>query len=125
MARGLSDLQKAILMMAYQNRFKIRSAEKRVEDFNRGRPHNYDESMTSYELYIHKEDIFYNEFVGTLASKKTNSIKVSVSRAFKRLQERELIERSYFSHHNHMSANLTIKGIKVAESLLVNTKISY
>jgi hypothetical protein len=117
MARGLSDLQKDILRIAYQNRSNMRMPEQRLKDFNHGIPENFREQIHSYDLYIKNEDIFYNEYIGIITDNKTNKVKASVSRAFKRLQQRELIERDYYAYHNHMFANLTIKGIKIAREL--------
>ena len=83
MTRGLSDLQKAILITAYKNRSMLRTPEKRLKDFNNGGPQKHQVSKKVFEQYIQNEDIFYNEFIGTITDYKTNSIKTSVSRAFK------------------------------------------
>ena len=122
MARGLSDLQKAILVTAYKNRLMLRTPEERLKDFNLGSPQKHQVSINVFEHYIQNEDLFYNEFIGTITDYKTNSIKASVSRAFKRLHHRELIERDYFAYHNHMFANLTIDGIKIARELTEGKK---
>ena len=65
-------------------------------------------------------DIFYNEFIGATAMEKTNTVKASISRAFRRLEERDLLKREYWAFHNDVGANLTILGKSIAEELLVN-----
>jgi len=120
MARGLSSLQKSILTMAIQNRLKIRTSEKRLTDYNQGRKYGQMDLNTFENYYPRETDIFFNEFIGATKPEKTNTIKASVSRAFKRLEERDLLKREYWAFHNDVGANLTIKGKGVAEELMVN-----
>jgi hypothetical protein len=120
MARGLSELQKSILIMALQNRLKVRTVEKRLTDYNQGRKYGKMD-LESFEKYYPMEtDIFFNEFIGAAELEKTNAVKASISRAFRRLEERELVKREYWTFHNDVGANLTIKGKNKGEELMVN-----
>lgn len=110
--------------MALQNRFRVRSSEKRLTDYNQGRKYGKME-LDSFEKYYPIEtDIFYNEFIGSREQEKTNAVKASISRAFRRLEERDLIKREYWAFHNDVGANLTIQGKSIAEKLMVNEKYS-
>lgn len=120
MARGLSELQKSILIMAVQNRMKTRSSKQRLTDYNQGRKYGRMDLDSFENSYTVETDIFYNEFIGATAQEKTNAVKASISRAFRRLEERELINREYWAFHNDVGANLTIKGKSIAEELMVN-----
>lgn len=120
MARGLSELQKSILIMAAQNRYGKRTSEKRLTDYNQGRKYGKMELDTFENYYPMETDIFYNEFIGATAAEKTNAVKASISRAFRRLEERDLLKREYWAFHNDVGANLTITGKNLAEKIMVN-----
>jgi len=75
---------------------------------------------TFKNYYPMETDIFFNEFIGASAREKTNAVKASISRAFRRLEQRDLIKREYWAFHNDVGANLTILGKSVAEELMVN-----
>jgi hypothetical protein len=106
-----------------QNRLSVRSSEKRLTDYNQGRKYGKMELDSFEEYYPMETDIFYNEFIGSTGQEKTNTVKASISRAFRRLEERDLIKREYWVFHNDVGANLTIKGKITAEELMVNENI--
>ena len=130
MGRGLSELQKGIIKMAYKN-VGQKFDEERLKELR-----TYHGIQKSYE-YLTEEGPKYNHFgeidphylhlsVPHLTTREAlqgcthMGARVSISRAFKRLEERKLVERCY-SNYYWTGINLTSKGKDVAKSLTVNT----
>jgi hypothetical protein len=147
MARGLSELQKAILRLAYRNR---QEREQKMADLD---PHSHeykvlDHGVGSYDLY-HAEVLheqfgwpirptsswhpeegerpvgYWRDFsmreIGEASYRKTQA---SLSRAVSRLKRRGLVERgraSGWTGDGYAVLNLTDEGVRVAERLSVNT----
>ena len=126
MGRGLSDLQKSILLQAY----------KKLEQIGR---YN-DQSITGMllpsevlaefygwetqiedsgheEIYIGSQ-LFSKEEIG---SNRYNSARAAVSKAFQRLEARGLVERVHTTQGSHVAIKLLHDGIEAAKRLLANT----
>jgi hypothetical protein len=107
MARGLSELQKKILKIAYRNRGRIskggdvKNCEILIEVYNFP-AHSPRPSYTAGT-----PQIFNRQEIGM---KRYRSASVSVVKAFNRLAERRLAHRK----HNH-GIILTEKGAKIAK----------
>jgi len=137
MGRGLSELQKTILSMAYENHKKYTSEawiKKEMEEHNKLR------IMLAYEgVSLPKEyvpfhvDLYHYEILAHLIGldpykmceyhlkrfrpesigyKKYKSLNASISRAISRLWKRQLIEWYPFNHHSGSGIKLTEKGIE-------------
>ena len=103
MGRGLSELQKNILCMAYENRMMRRSR--------------------SENLIRDDMDLFASEFLEIFFAGKTNAIRAAVSRAFKRLEERGLVKRYWGAYSKWMAIDLTDHGLEKAKELTVNKDV--
>jgi len=128
MARGLSELQKAILRLAYRNR-QVRD-ERSVDLFYPevlhehfgwpiARTHSWrpekGERPCGYDRYFSMREI------GEAKYRKTQ---VSLSRAVSRLERRGLVESGWgfgWTGRGHAILDLTDEGVRVAERLSVNT----
>lgn len=102
MGRGLSELQKEILIMAYRNHKK--------------------QGNRTQNLIRDDLDLFFSEFMDYYYPERTNSQKAAVSRAFKRLEARNLIKRYWAAYSKWMGIELTDKGIAKSIKLLTNQK---
>jgi len=136
MGRGLSDLQKTTLCMAYENHKKYTSEtwiKKEIEEYKKLRvmsaygglllPQEYEPShfdLYHYEILarlIHTDPAklygtvwhFKPEAIGY---GKYNSLNASISRVFSRLQKRGLVNWYLFDHHSNSAIELTEKGIE-------------
>jgi hypothetical protein len=127
MGKGLSELQKRILVLAYQNHSK----ESRPEPGT---------AVLGADLY--KNEVLAQVFDLPLQSdirtpggerdpagwhfskralgQKYNAAQASVARAFRRLEDRELAVRLVGSVSGWSGIDLTDEGLRVAEKLTVN-----
>jgi len=109
MGKGLSELQMKVLILAYR---------KGGTTYKHG----------SKKVYTSEIDISTEDILREVFKVKTASARASVSRVFKRLEERGLAER-YYAHQ--VSGYLLFSGIKLtragrerAKALMVNTVLS-
>lgn len=130
MARGLSDLQKSILIQAYKKLEQIGAyvdgkyygmlftAEVLAEYYGFEMQILYwqDGEPVLKDIDIGSQN-FSKEQIG---SKRYNSANAAVSKAFQRLEARGLITR-YYSITGHVLLKLTKRGIEMAKRLLANT----
>jgi hypothetical protein len=128
MARGLSDLQKWILVQAYNRRL-----EAEAEGTYMSRRYGCDLLAANVldEYYGWKKSGVYNYIARggrnfdreTIGRSKYNSTRSILSLTFKGLQKRGLVILTYRKEHVSWSGiNLTEKGIEIAKELLVNIK---
>jgi len=137
MGRGLSELQKTILSMAYENHKKYTSEawiKKEIEGHNKLRimlayegvslpkeytPFHFD--LYHYEILAHLIGLDPNKMneyrvkhfkPESIGYKKYKSLNASISRAILRLWKRGLIEWYPFNHHSGSGIKLTEKGIE-------------
>jgi len=137
MGRGLSELQKTILFMAYENHKKYTSEtwiKKEIEEYNKLRvmsayegislpkeytPFHFD--LYHYEILAHLIGLDPNKMCEydvkhfkpeSIGYKKYKSLNASVSRAISRLWKRGLIVWYPFDHHSTSGIKLTEKGIE-------------
>jgi len=127
MARGLSELQKSILRLAYRNRQKreqnvdLYHAEVLHEHFGwpisnhpRWQPEKGERPRGYWRHFSMRE-------IGEARYRKTQA---SLSRAVSRLERRGLLERGRangWSGDGYAFLNLTNEGLRVAEGLSVNS----
>jgi hypothetical protein len=128
MPRGLSELQKAILRLAYRNRQEreewsvdLFHAEVLHEHFGwpiarhrRWRPEVGERPLPMDRYFSMRE-------IGEARYRKTQA---SLSRAVSRLERRGLVERFHaagWTGYGCAVLDLTDEGVRVAEHLLVNT----
>jgi len=137
MGRGLSELQKTILSMAYENHKKYTSEawiKKEIEEYNKLRvmsayggvllpkeytPFHFD--LYHYEILAHLIGLDPNKMneyrvkrlkPELIGHKKYRSLNASVSRAISRLWKRQLIDWYPFNHQSTSGIKLTEKGIE-------------
>jgi len=137
MGRGLSELQKTILSMAYENYKKYTSEawiKKEIEEYKRLRimsayggvllpkeytPFHFD--LYHYEILAHLIGLDPNKMCEydvkrfkpeSIGYKKYKSLNASVYRAISRLWKRGLIVWYPFNHHSTSGIKLTEKGIE-------------
>jgi ribosomal protein S19E (S16A) len=128
MARGLSDLQKWILVTAYNRRLK---AEAEGTYMSRWYGCDLLAANVLDEYYCWKKSGVYNYLARggrnfdrkTIGSNKYNSVTSILSLTFKGLQNRGLVKRTYGNENVSWSGiNLTEEGIAKAKELLVNIR---
>jgi len=137
MGRGLSELQKTILSIAYENHKKYTSEawiKKEIEEYNKLRimsayeglslPKEYEPfhfDLYHYEILAHLIGLDPNKMYEycvkrfkpeSIGYKKYKSLNTSVSRAISRLWERGLIVWYPFNHYSSSGIKLTEKGIE-------------
>jgi len=136
MGRGLSELQKTILSMAYENHKKYISEiwiKKEIEEYKKLRvmsayagvllPKEYEPShfdLYHQEILAHLMHIDPVKLHGTvwhfnpeaIGYRKYNSLNASISRTFSRLWKRGLVNWYLFDHHSNSAIELTEKGIE-------------
>lgn len=128
MARGLSDLQKNILVIAYRRRKKAEAEGKYPSDI-----HGCD-VLAAHVLegyFGWKKSGIYNYIARggknfdreTIGRSKYNSTRSTLSKTFKRLQDRGLVMPARGKEYNTWKGyNLTEEGIEIAKELLANIK---
>jgi len=136
MGRGLSELQRTILLMAYENHKKYTSEiwiKKEIEEYKKLRimsaygglllPREYEPlhvDLYHHEILAHLIHTDPAKLYGTvwhfkpeaIGYRKYNSLNASISRAFSRLQRRGLVNWYLFNHHSNSAIELTEKGIE-------------
>ena len=137
MGRGLSELQRTILLMAYKNHKKYTSEiwiKKEIKEYNKMRvmstyegislpkeytPFHFD--LYHYEILAHLIGLDPNKMCEydvkrfkpeSIGYKKYKSLNASISRAISRLWKRGLIDWYPFNHQSTSGIKLTEKGIE-------------
>lgn len=118
MGRGLSDLQKSILVMAYGNHEPTRGSF--------GCDLYTKDVLTGYYGWVPVKG--YLDSPGSqsfdiqaIGEQKYRSTRAAVSRAFRRLERRGLVTRVMAVRSVWAGINLTEEGAEVAQSLSVNS----
>jgi len=136
MGRGISELQRTILLMAYENHKKYTSEiwiKKEIEEYKKLRvmsaygglllPKEYEPShvdLYHHEIFAYLIHIDPAKLYGTvwhfkpeiIGYRKYNSLNASISRTFSRLHKRGLVNWYLFNHHSNSAIELTEKGIE-------------
>jgi hypothetical protein len=128
MARGLSDLQKWILVTAYNRRLKAQAEGKYMTSWNRC---DLLAAKVLDEYYGWKRSGLYN-FIApggqnfdseTTGKSKYNSVHTILTLTFKGLQKRGLVNLTHGKEGvSYSGINLTEGGIAKAKGLLGNTR---
>ena len=118
MAKGLSKLQKGLLLMAIKNVGRMDGTREKSLEVRTGRDKNP-------KLAIEVGSLPHLTTHEALQGCTHAAARVTISRAFKRLEERGLVERYcqalYSGHILWTGINLTLKGQEIAKKLMVNT----
>jgi hypothetical protein len=120
--RGLSELQKTILMLAHKNRERGTGARPLLDGGQLGTDVKYPEVLEAYfgwEPDRRSQSSRYFDFSKQAVGEKAyQSARASLTRAFSRLEARSLIVRTHgVMAAGWTGADLTEKGVKEATKL--------
>ena len=126
--RGLSPLQKQILIMAYQRKGhekrEARLEKELKRDVTYWKMENHQHMKAKIERYNSEIDVTAADVFDEVFHVRDTAARVSVSRSFSRLEARGLVNRwpdgGYFVYPLYSGISLTQKGREQAKELMVN-----